>query len=37
LERNVRNLIAVADLTDEERTVWDMLYQARVTDWRRVR
>lgn len=35
LDRNVRNLLDVAGLTDEERAEWGRLYQARVEDWRR--
>lgn len=34
LERNVANLLAVAELTPEEKKTWDILYRARVTDWR---
>ena len=35
LERNVSNLLEVAELTKEERAEWDGLY-AGITDWRRV-
>ncbi len=34
LDRNVSNLLHVADLTPEERQKWEELYRARVTDWR---
>jgi len=34
LERNVHNLLDVADLTDEERSQWDKLYTDRIEDWR---
>lgn len=35
LERNCRNLIAVAELTEDEQAEWQRLYKARITDWRR--
>ena len=35
LERNTANLLAAAELTEEERKVWAFLYRTRVTDWRR--
>ena len=34
LERNVRNLLDVAGLTDEERAEWDRIY-GKIIDWRR--
>ncbi len=34
LERNVNNLLNVAELTEAERKEWDRLYRARITDWR---
>ena len=34
LERNVSNLLAVAELTPEERREWRALYRSKVTDWR---
>ena len=34
LGRNVRFLITMAGLTDEERAEWDRLYRTRVADWR---
>jgi hypothetical protein len=37
LERNVRNLLNVAGLTDEERAEWDRLYWTKVEDWRPLR
>jgi hypothetical protein len=34
LERNVHNLLDAAELSQDERTEWQRLFQARVTDWR---
>lgn len=31
LEKNVSNLLAIAELTEAERKVWDLLYSVRVT------
>lgn len=33
-ERNLTELLQVADLTTEERAEWEALYASKVTDWR---
>lgn len=34
-DRNVTDLLAAAALTEGERKAWDVLYDSKVTDWRR--
>ncbi len=34
LENNISHLLDVADLTQEERQLWDKLYARKVLDWR---